>query len=101
RGREVCHPRGRAHRRCWHLRQGREIVGTSHCAHFAIWVCSSLSNFVSEMKCRGIRKGCPAQTSKSKRQITSAYQEKKMASKGKENRIVTTMACTVCRQRNY
>jgi len=28
-------------------------------------------------------------------------QEKKMASKGKENRIVTTMACTVCRQRNY
>jgi large subunit ribosomal protein L33 len=49
----------------------------------------------------GIHKGCPAQTSKSKRQITSAYQEKKMASKGKENRIVTTMACTICKQRNY
>ena len=24
-----------------------------------------------------------------------------MATKGKENRVVTTMACTVCRQRNY
>jgi large subunit ribosomal protein L33 len=24
-----------------------------------------------------------------------------MASKGKENRVVTTLACTVCRQRNY
>jgi large subunit ribosomal protein L33 len=24
-----------------------------------------------------------------------------MASKGKENRIVVTMACTVCKQRNY
>src|SRR6266700_3356579 len=27
RGREVCHPRGGTHRRRWHLRQGREIVG--------------------------------------------------------------------------
>jgi len=24
-----------------------------------------------------------------------------MAAKGKENRIVITMACTVCKQRNY
>jgi large subunit ribosomal protein L33 len=24
-----------------------------------------------------------------------------MASKGKENRIVATLACSVCRQRNY
>jgi large subunit ribosomal protein L33 len=24
-----------------------------------------------------------------------------MASKGKENRIVATLACTVCKQRNY
>ncbi len=24
-----------------------------------------------------------------------------MASKGKENRIVVTLACTVCKQRNY
>jgi len=33
--------------------------------------------------------------------MTNNYQEKKMAGKGKENRSVTTMACTVCKQRNY
>ncbi len=27
--------------------------------------------------------------------------QKDMASKGKENRIVATLACTVCKQRNY
>jgi len=27
--------------------------------------------------------------------------EKEMPAKGKENRVVTTMACTVCKQRNY
>ncbi len=27
--------------------------------------------------------------------------EKIMAAKGKENRIVATLACTVCKQRNY
>jgi large subunit ribosomal protein L33 len=27
--------------------------------------------------------------------------EKEMAAKGKENRVVVTIACTVCKQRNY